>query len=316
MADVVEASIGEGMSPRDALKRAFSNVQPVEKNERTSLLLACSENGRPVLYHFDTESADSITSVEGLIQIGSISTHHINNTKNIVDELEDEICKRFNSEVHSRKNILSRLLGYLQSIGVHDRILIEGVGGAFVGLCYSSDGVEWQPDILYVVHSPDPSAGEVIFCGVFVREQVLGLISTASQLNKFLAWKFSAEDGDTALARAKSVSVEMLKKYDSGKFGALVFLNNTFHIVTVLEMKESTHHHFVIVDALSPDSGKLSVVWRPGLLRIVNTIPKDADGRQPDLSTMWLPYVGLEAQETAEIDEFLQAQYDADFSWP
>lgn len=316
MADVVEASLSEGISPKDALRRAFLNVQPVEVSDQTSLLLACSENGSPVLYHFDTEDAENIKSIDGLIQIGSIGAHHKTNMENIIKGLEAEISKRFRSDVHSRKNILARISGYLQSIGVHDPILTEGVGGAFVGLCYSLDGVEWQPDILHVIHSPDPSLGEIIFCGVFVRNQVLGLVSTVSGLNKFIAWKFSNEDFSDAYSRAVSVSDEIVQKYDSGKFDAIVFLNNGPHTVTVLEMNNNTHHQLAVVDAFNPESGKLGIVWMPGLLRVVNTISKDDDGNQPDLSVMWLPYVGLEASEIAEIDNFLQDQYDLQFSWP
>lgn len=316
MADIVEASLNEGMTPKDALRRAFMNVQPIEDNEHTSLLLACDEAGTPALYHFDTKDAGNIQSIEGLIQIGSISAHHRSNTENIIKGLEIEISKRFMPGVHTRKNILSRISGYLQSIGVHDPILNEGVGGAFVGLCYSSDGIEWQPDTLYVIHSPEPSAGEIIFCGVFVRNQVLGLVSTASQLNKFVAWKFANEDFSDTHDRALKVSGEIIKKYDSGKFDAIVFLNNYIHAVTVIEMKNNTHHHFTVIDAFNPESGRLGIVWTSGLLRIVNTIPKDEDGSQPDLSVRWLPYMELDASEIAEIDQFLQRQYDSEFNWP
>lgn len=316
MADLVEASLSEGKSPKDALRRAFLNVQPIGMDEQTSLLLACSEDGSPILYHFDTEDADNIKSVDGLIQIGSIGAHHRTNTENLIKALEDEITGRFRPNFHSRKNILSRISGYLQSIGVHDPILTEGVGGAFVGLCYSSYGVEWQPDVLYIIHSPDPSMGEIIFCGVFVRNQVLGLVSTASQINKFIAWKFSTEDFSDTYDRAMGVSDEILQKYDSGRFDAIVFLNNGPHTVTVLEMNNNTHHRLAVVDAFNPESGRLGIVWSPGLLRVVNTISKDDDGSQPDLSVMWLPYIELEDSEIAEIDSFLQEQYDSEFSWP
>lgn len=314
MAEIVESSMTAGRSALEALQLALHNVQPVKESEHTSLLLTCRQANEIALYLLDTKNLGSIKKVEGLVQIGSIGDHHKANTKSFISKIESDITNRFQPGFHSPKNLLAQISAYLQSIGVHDKILNEAVGGAFVGLCHSVNGIEWQPDTLYVVRSPIPTSDNIFCCGVFVRNQVLGLISTASEINKFIAWKSIHEENSDTHNRINEASKEITKKFDSGMFEFLVVLNSGIHTATIVEMKNNTYHKLVFIDTLNPIiDGKIGIIWTDTLLRAINAIQRDSDGRQPDLSVMSLPYIPPDEDDIAEAEALFQKNYDLDF---
>lgn len=309
MLDVIQQCFDYGRSARESLESALASVQPVNPGEDTTLLLGCNEENTARLFRLDTRGTGSIDEVEELCQIGSIAEWHRQNVENMISGLRAEIKDRYHPEHHAHNSILSRIVALLQSLGIHDVLTNDGVGGAFLGVCVSAGGVLWQPDMLYVVHSPVPEEDSTFCVGVFVRQQVACLVSTAIKANKFIASPLLGESVEARLQRAGQVSDEVLAQFDAGRFDYVAFLNNALHTVTIFEMNGNLYHTMFAIDAKSPVEGKIGILWTDGLLRLVNTIPCDADGEQPDLGLMWIPYYQPDPLLIAEMNTYLEEMY-------
>lgn len=309
MLDVIQQCFDYGQSARKSLESALASVQPVNPVEDTTVLLGCNEKNKARLFRLDTSGTGSIDEIEELCQIGSIAECHRQNVGNMIREIRNEIEGRYRPEHHTQKSILSRILALLQSLGVHDVLTSDGVGGGFSGVCVSAGGVLWQPDMLYVVHSAVPQEDSSFCVGVFVRQQVACLVSTAIKVNKFIASPLLDESVEARFQRADQVSDEVLAQFDAGRFDYVAFLNNTLHTVTVFEMNGNLYHQMFAIDAKSPVEGKIGILWTDGLLRLVNTIPRDADGGQPDMGLMWIPYYQPNPLLIAEMNTYLEEMH-------
>lgn len=287
LADTVQHCMEQGESATDALNAALINIRPIEPENSAILLLACFEEGKAKLFRLDTEGG--VEEVDELSQEGSIGACHQQNVESMLVQLKS-LRQSIHSGRHSPQSILICITAILQSLGIHDYLPSEGVGGAFVGVCVSDGGVEWQPDALFLVHAPMPTEGEIFGTGVFIRDQVLCLISSAIGVNKYIPSDLKDEKRATQKARALAVADDVLKKFDAGKFQYLVFLNTGPHVAAVLQVNGGLQHQLAIIDAESILEGKIGVLWTPTLINIVNEIPPDEDGGQPDMALWWLPF--------------------------
>lgn len=310
--DMVQECLELGATAKDSLQSALYSIQPVSANEEATILLACHEDGKAKLFRLDTLHNGSIEEIDELVQIGSISKCHRENVENMIASLTKELLTRYRPDHHSYQNILIRIAALLQSLGIHDFIVSEGVGGAFVGVCISECGVIWQPDTLYCLHPPIPEAENIFFTGLFVRDQVVCLVSTAANVNIYMASPLKYESYEARMARVLAVSDVVLNQFDSGRFEYLIFLNTALHTSTVLEMNGECCHGLAVVDAENPIKGRIGILWSPGLLKLVNTIPCDADGGQPDLCVRWLPYWPPDDETLAEIRNILVSVHAAE----
>lgn len=303
LADTVQQCMELGYSAQDALESALISVQPIDCNSSAVLLFACHEGGEAKLFRLDTDG--TVEEVSDLVQEGSIGTCHRTNVENMIARCRDEIHARYHPKHHSQQNVLIRIAAILQSLGIHDLICKEGAGGAFVGVCVSDEGVLWQPDTLYVLHPPIPDSENIFVTGLFIMKQVACLIGNAAGINKFIATELKDEARDAREERVLSVVDPVLKKFDSCRFQYLVFLNSGPHIATVLEMNDNLYHALAMLDAECIPEGRVGIIWTEGLLKIVNEIPPDADGGQPDMALWWLPFCTADEKDVAELQNFL-----------
>ena len=111
----------------------------------------------------------------------------------------------------------------LQSYGIHDYLIENGVGGGFCGLYMDQSGIHWQPDILYlVVH---PQLKDVGMVGSFGRTNIWCLFSSMTRAGRLVfAHEKRDESGELYRQRVMPVVLALEEKNDRGEFDYIVVL--------------------------------------------------------------------------------------------
>lgn len=128
---------------------------------------------------------------------------------------------------------LASVLGVLQSLGIHDYLLKDGVGGSFTGLCVNHESITWQPDLLYMI---DEQVEDLRPCiATCIRDQ--SMIVNSSITGESLVFMTIANDNND-LARWLVKWGEFAKSFIlKKKFDYVVLLGLKHRVIIVVEMK-------------------------------------------------------------------------------
>jgi len=280
----LNTAMEHGKDPQEALRVAVRTNGPFDDPERTiQLIVASPSSPKPTLLAFNSDGNQAIQEVqEGCaIHFGSLSPAYKSVTPQFIELLRGFTLKP--------QQLLVGTLALLQSYGIHEHILEEGVGGAFCGLLVQENSIEWQKDILFCIHRGMDQNFNMV--SSIVRDDVLVVRSTLNNrcsyfgdsLNSGLDEKWRAEWWDPAFEFAKH-----------GKFDFIVLLNTQFRIVTVIEMlKQQTSKHYRIVPAKGQrpeEAFRLDFAFSPTLTEdMIEPIADRNDGSMP-LKFNWYPY--------------------------
>ena len=295
LTEILEARLNEGDSPRKALEDAVKQNAPFPVDEAVHFLFAFFDDGKPFLLALDTSQSDIAHEVHGIIHLGSLNSgFHDLTEKFIVPLMRKEI--ELQNAKHSER-VLAQALAVVQSYGIHDYLIEKGVGGAFFGLRISLEGVRWQPDILYVLHSSNLKSENPDLSAVLIRKGVACLVNSIAGRNKFFAYPRQSETVDECTRRVEKASLDAIGSFDRGKFDFITFLNIGKHIVTVVEMRQSLTHRLLCVEPVAGSDGALGIYWSPELMHKVNTIPHRGDSPPPDMCLRWEPFSPLKPDD-------------------
>jgi hypothetical protein len=146
-------------------------------------LVAKSGTNGPELWRWSSETFRA-ERVSGIQQIGSLQTWHVDATEQMYRALADARIDEDQMSI--------ALTAVVQSYGLRDGLLNEGVGGFFVGVRVSRMGVKWTQDTNYFLYHPSLTHSNFIsnaisiYCrggGVVVASPSVGDISVF--LSKF-----------------------------------------------------------------------------------------------------------------------------------
>lgn len=288
-----------GSGARDAVRHALSSVCPC--TDQAEVLFGFYEAQEPCLLHVDI-ARNKISDVEGLVQLGSVPPSQCEWTARYVAALLS-LLNRFGPDQRHVERIFVQLLALIQSYGIHDYLLPEGVGGAFVAAWVTPSGARWQGDHLYVIHDAVPNPAEMVVCATIVRDGVLCLVNNKAGSNKLITSTHWNENEHAITARVEAAGKNSLETFDNATFDYFISINKSKHIVTVVEMCGEQHHGLISLYAHKIDE-TIGVVWTEDMLRIANTI---AGVENPDPLHMTLgfqPFIALSEELQQEREQF------------
>ncbi len=215
--------------PEAALREMIVSNGPFPIQHTAQLVVAWRGEPCPRLFSFNHDGSGTFQELghgEG-VPLGSVRAMHKSMTQELLKRL-------FAVERQGSAAYLAAALGALQSLGVHDYLLDDGVGGSFTGLSVSRETIAWQPDLLYLIDEP----GKEIWPGVAtcVRDQNLIVTSTiTNQPRVFMTTVEGANDPE----QWSEMWSEFARAYITrGLFDFVVLLGLERWVVVVIEMKQ------------------------------------------------------------------------------
>ena len=186
-----------GSNGRDAVRKALSSVYPCQ--EQAEALFGFYDANEPYLMHVDI-ARGTVSEVEGLVQVGSVPQSQCTWTARYVSKFL-AMLERLGPDPRQLDQVFAQLVALVQSYGVHDYLLPEGVGGAFVAAWVTPTGAQWQRDHLDVMHDTVPTSGEIVMCATMVRDGVLCLVNNQTGSSKLITWPGWRESEQAVSAR-------------------------------------------------------------------------------------------------------------------
>ncbi len=171
-AGILQQAYREGIPTSDLLRALAINFgyRPADKLD---LLLARNSGGVPEIWHWRAADPSNPVSVELGAQIGSLpGTHAVT-----VDS--QTLALSFMANNLTEEELLVSMTACIQSFGLRDWLLQNGVGGAIVSVRLAGNGAQWLPDTNYIVHDKDMQNPDVV--SIAVRRDGVFIKTTYSQ---------------------------------------------------------------------------------------------------------------------------------------
>lgn len=244
---------------------------PFPMKRAAQLIVAWRGEPCPRLFSFNHDGRGTLHELgygEG-VPLGSVRAMHKGMT-------QEPLKRLFAMDRQGFAAYLAAALGLLQSLGVHDYLLNDGVGGSFTGLCVTREGIAWQPDLLYLIDQP----GEDIWSAVAtcVRDGILIVNSTiTNELRLFV----TTVNGENDLAQWAKRWGRFAQSYITNKrFDYVVLLGLTRWVVIVIEMRRTLESKMLRFHADSPAKGRVS--WFELQAEMISELSRGFSNPEPD----------------------------------
>ena len=216
--------------PETALREMFVSNGPFPMKRPAQLIAAWRGEPCPRLFSFNHDGCGTLHEFgfgEG-VPLGSVRAMHKGMTQELLKRL-------FAVERQGSAAYLASALGMLQSFGVHDYLLNDGVGGSFTGLCVTRDAITWQPDLLYLIDEP----GKDIWSGVATCVCGQSLIVNSTITNQPRVFMTDV-NGANDLTEWFNSWGQFAQSYITDKrFDFVVLLGLEHQVVIVIEMRKA-----------------------------------------------------------------------------
>ncbi len=254
VADTFRMALSAGLAPWPALQSAIGSN--ISRGDRVDLnvLSAFVEHGEPHLLSFNRDNDQRLIehAPGDLVQLGSLV-----GKANVQCQISDAFIGRLKTPILEGSSLLACALGLCQSYGIHNPLLAHGVGGAFVGGFVDTSGFHWQPDIAYLLFTPDePDFSEHDAVFPFVRDDVLVVRSLLADGPPRIFINSLGDPRETLLKRAEEVDQQCLVALRELQFEYLVCLNTKIPVVAVIEMGRRSEHREIVLHPLLPPSAE------------------------------------------------------------
>lgn len=282
LADLLES----GETQTLAFRNAVRSHTPFSPKREVDLIFASHVQGEPYLSSFNNKRIPQFSDHENIVQFGSISQTYKNKS-------EDFLRMYMKVGVESRL-LLVGILGLVQSYGINNYIIKEGVGGTFSSIYIDASGVHWQPDILFALHAPSRSEGrDFKLVSSVIRDDVLVVSSMISGDTRGFTYprQESDEEFKQRVAQAAEKAFGVL---DSGRYDCVVFLNRQYSVGVVVEMQRQLEHKELIINPTKTKQGKLSIGLSPSLQEKISTPAPPGETHLPESTLFYFaPYKPL-----------------------
>ena len=134
-------------SPEKAFALAI-DAHRSSPNIRQAKIVVASPTGaedRAIAYTHDLTGTLQEIANDELVRFGGTDTHR---------DLTVEAIAKVSREPLSPQRRLSCVQSLLQSFGVNQNFMEQGIGGAYCGAYVSATGIHWQDDVIYFIHQP------------------------------------------------------------------------------------------------------------------------------------------------------------------
>jgi len=201
---------------------------------------------------------------DGLVLTGSPTKELIEYTNKFYSVFMEDYLKVPLGSV-TDEELLVKMISLLQSFGIHNYTIENGIGGAYTGISVKSSGVEYQPDLCYLISGENPAFDSQKVAAVNANEHSVCIINT--DISDIVISNYNSNVKDSCRLCLLESS---RKKFDNGTYKYFILMNTFCHVVCIVNMNFSRDHFFLHVDVREDKEGTLGLVISAGLQKMLN----------------------------------------------
>jgi hypothetical protein len=261
--ELLQMHLSCGRSVCQSIDMAINNFTDFSKKPYIELVVA-SFDELPILFTVKNRGDKFKIEQEDLVLLGSPTKDLINYTKNFYQSFK----KTWNEESHllERDEILfARMLGLLQSYGIHSYTMEEGIGGTYSGVMINSKGLITQPDTCVLISGESVAFDTRKTASISVNKNCLCIINS-DMPEIVIPNKVANIDEEIALSMAD----HSREVFDSGRFKYVILLNLSMHSVCIVDMNYGLNHLLLNIDIRKDKKGTIGFVISETLEKYLN----------------------------------------------
>lgn len=181
--------------------------------------------------------------------------------------------KSWQKEHHHKQRdqvLFARMLGTLQSYGIHNYTMEYGVGGSYTGVMINENGIVNQPSTCFMITGDNPASDTRKVASIFVENNCLCIVNTDIPIMVIPTnvTKISDIQKDEVLGHAK-------EQFDKACFKYVIILNTNVHTVCVVDMNYQLSHHYLYLDVREDKNETIGFIIDPQLESDLNNKHED-----------------------------------------
>lgn len=291
---LLDLHLSVGRSVNEAIKMSIDNFLDFDQRPRIELVII-SYSDQPVV--FTLKNRDQFkTEHEKLVLLGSPTKNLTSYTTNFFNSFMESWKKEIN--LPDRDEILfARMLGLLQSYGMHRYTLEQGIGGTYSGVRVHKDGLSEQPDTCFLISGENLAFDSKKIASVSSRDNCLCIINS-DMPEIIIPNRVSNIKDDTVVSAAK----KSRDIFDSGKFKYIILLHLIKHTVCIVNMNYRHNHMFLNLDIRDSKKGALGFLISNKLEFDLNHGYDTSD----NIVVYYYPFISAQAEQLSEINKNIE----------
>jgi hypothetical protein len=161
----LKATLDRGVAPEQALA---ASVKPFAEMDDLAfqLIATIAVEPTPLLMSFNMGGRRQLVPHfgDGVVQTGSPTDFQIELFRTVLKLLDERLPQDPDA-------FLVAAVAWLQSLGVREHLLENGIGGAFYGLYADAHQIQWMPDVVFGIHHR--MSGPVLPVILIIRDDVI-----------------------------------------------------------------------------------------------------------------------------------------------
>jgi hypothetical protein len=259
-----------GFDVKKSIQGAIDNYPDFIRKPDIEITVAFYDK-QPELITIKNKHSNFIEYENGLVLTGSPTNELIAYTNTFHNVFMEYYLKSPQGSV-SDEELLVKMIALLQSYGIHNYTINNGIGGTYTGLRVTSSGVEYQPDICYLITGENPAFDSKKMAAVNANEHSVCIINT--DISDIV---ISNNITDVSESCRTALLENSITRFDNGEYKYFIFMNTFCHVVCIINMNFNLDHFLLNIDVRDDKKGTLGLVVSHELQMMLNdgyNVPK------------------------------------------
>ncbi|MGR6831331.1 hypothetical protein [Aliivibrio wodanis] len=252
-----------GFDVETSIKGAIENYPDFKYKPSIEVTMAFYDE-KPQLITVKNKRANFVEFEDGLVLNGSPTNELINYTNTFHNVFMEDYFKIPLGSV-SDEELLIKMIALLQSYGIHNYTIENGIGGAYAGVRVTDSGIVYQPDICYLISGENPAFDSQKIATVNANEHSVCIINT--DISDVV---ISNNNSDVTDSCRISLLESSRNRFDSGEYKYFIFMNTFCHVVCIVNMNFSLDHYLLSIDVREDKKATLGLVVSTELQMMLN----------------------------------------------
>jgi hypothetical protein len=239
-----------------------------------------------------------------IVMIGSPTNDFVEYTRGFYNSFK----KSWQKECHHKQRdqmLFARMLGTLQSYGIHNYTMDYGIGGSYTGVMINENGSVNQPSTCFMITGDNPATDTRKVASIFVENNCLCIVNTdiTMMVIPTNVTNISDSQKNEALGHAK-------EQFDKACFKYVIFLNTNVHTVCVVDMNYQLSYHYLFLDVREDKNETIGFIIHPKLESDLNNKYEDRN----DTTIRYYSFIPPDETVISFIQNNIEAIRDGQFS--
>jgi hypothetical protein len=293
--EVLAQHLEVGRSLDQAIEFTIKNYMDFSNKPYIELIIATFDD-KPILVSIKNRGSEFTSYCNDLVLLGSADE----NLENYTEGFYNSFKKSWVNESHlfdRDEMFFIRMIGLLQSYGIHNYTMEDGIGGTYSGVIIDQNGITPQLDTCFLISGENPGFETKKVASVLVENNCICIVNsdcpTICISNKVS--KNSNESMENTVNNAREI-------FDRGKFKYIVLLNLSTHTACIVNMDYKLNHLLLSLDIRNDKKGTIGFIISSEIEDDLN----DGYAVNNDTTIRYYPYIPINPKQLSYIDQNIE----------